>query len=107
MSITFGVRGSKEDTTKTVFVCMDEVQDIMDKMPTDKVQEYFKYGFAVAMQAMARKKSPDAVVAHLALSEVQCDYDEGVEVQKTDTLAAQVKGADDEKRKAIEAILAQ
>ena len=105
MGIEFGVRMSKEDKTKTVFVCMDDTQDIMDKLDPDKVRGYFEYGFKVDMQGIARKKGPDAVVAHLKGSSVQIDYEEGVEVATADSVTNTVKNLNPEDKAKVEEYL--
>jgi len=101
----FSVRMNKKDTTKTVFVCMDETQAVMDTLDPDKVRTYFEYGFKVDMQGIARKKGNDAVVAHLKGQGVQIDYEEGVEVATADVITNTVKKLNAEDKAKVEEYL--
>ena len=92
----FSVRMSKKDTTKTVFVVMDETQAIMDALDPDKTRAHFEYGAKVEWQGIARKKGNDALLAHLKALGLEVDKQEGVEVKTVDETTTLVKGLDDE-----------
>lgn len=87
----FSVRASKSDTTKTVFVILEDTKTVMGEIDPDKVAEYFEYGFKVDMQGIARKKGNAAAKAHMEKLGIEVDYQEGVTVATVDETSAMVK----------------
>ncbi len=99
MNITFSVRMSKKDATKTV-IDLGELDMHKAGYTQEEIDTWTAYGYKVDMQSIARKKGIDGLRSHLDNRDIEYLVEENVPVAQADELTKKVKGLSaDEKAK--------